>query len=101
MGDGEFDGGGSVTWVVRNSDGEYGRGNKTACEGKDRDPKGEGAMFRVLINGELAALTPVIGTRIQVQWGPDAEAPIKKTAARRATASRKTARKTVKKTARA
>ena len=94
MGDGQFDGGGSVTWVVRNSDGEYGKGSKAGAEGKDRDPKGEGAMFRVLVNGELAALVPVIGTSIQVQWGPDAATPLKKTAAPRTAKARTTRKRT-------
>ncbi len=89
MGDGQFDGGGSVTWAVRNSDGEYLKCARTEAFGKDRDPKGDGAMFRVLVNGQLAVLVPVAGARIQIQWGPDATKPIKKKVAVRRTAAAK------------
>ncbi|HLG55659.1 MAG TPA: hypothetical protein VI485_10030 [Vicinamibacterales bacterium] len=69
MGEGNFSGGGSVTWEVKNSDGEYGGGDKSKVTGKDKDPKEEGAMFRVTVNGQLAALVPVKGTTIKVDWG--------------------------------
>ena len=68
MGDGEFVGGGSVTWKVVNSDGESGGGDKNQVQGKDRDPKGPGGMFRVTVNGEVAVLVPVDGTTIKVNW---------------------------------
>jgi hypothetical protein len=68
MGDGEFVGGGSVTWTVTNSDGESGGGDKEKVHGKDRDPKGPGGMFRVTVNGELAVMVPVRGTTIKVNW---------------------------------
>ena len=45
MGDAEFDGGGSVTWEVKNSDGESGGGNKDKCKGKDKDPRLTMAAF--------------------------------------------------------
>ena len=68
MGDAMFVGGGSVTWEINNSDGDSGGGDKNKCKGKDKDPRGPGGTFRVLVNGELAALVPVNGTRIQVTW---------------------------------
>lgn len=69
MGDGEFVGGGSVTWTVNNSDGESGGGNKDKVTGKDRDPKSPAGMFRVTVNGDLAVEVPVKGTTIKVHWG--------------------------------
>jgi hypothetical protein len=68
MGDGEFVGGGSVTWTVTNSDGESGSGDKNRAHGKDKDPKGEGGMFEVTVNGELAVRVPVRNTTIKVNW---------------------------------
>ena len=65
MGDGEFVGGGSVTWTVTNSDGESGGGDKEKVHGKDKDPKGPGGMFRVTVNGELAVMVPLL---IGIVW---------------------------------
>ena len=68
MGDGQFDGGGSVDWQVNNSDGETGGGNKDKCNGRDKDPKDPNARFRVWLNGALQFEAPVKGSKIKVEW---------------------------------
>ena len=68
MGDGEFQGGGSVTWTITNSDGESGEGDKNKAHGRDRDPKRDDGMFTVTVNGRVVATEPVKGTRIKVSW---------------------------------
>ena len=68
MGDGQFDGGGSVNWQVNNSDGENGGGNKDKCTGKDRDPKDPNARFKVYLNGRLQFDAPVTTSSIKVEW---------------------------------
>ena len=71
MGNGNFGGGGSVTWEVVNSDGESGGGNKNKCNGKDKDPKVADGWFVVLVNGEPRLVEPTESTTIQVVWGPE------------------------------
>jgi hypothetical protein len=68
MGDGQFDGGGSVDWQVNNSDGETGGGNKDKCNGRDKDPKDPNARFRVWLNGALQFEALVKGSKIKVEW---------------------------------
>jgi len=68
MGDGEFSGGGSVTWSVTNTDGESGGGDKSRCSGKDRDPKDPEAKFKVLLNGKVQFEAPVRNNAIKVEW---------------------------------
>ena len=68
MGEGNFSGGGSVTWEVVNSDGESGGGDKEKCAGKDRDPKDPNARFRVWLNGQMQFEAPVRNNSIKVQW---------------------------------
>ena len=73
MGDAQFDGGGSVSWEVVNSDGESGGGNKNKCKGKDKDPKGEDGSFAVIANGSLMFTLPATkGNTIKILWGPSA-----------------------------
>jgi hypothetical protein len=71
MGDGQFEGGGSVKWEVTNSDGEYGGGDKEKCKGKDKDPKHSDGKFRVLLNGQLQFEVPVEKNTIRVEWDSD------------------------------
>ena len=67
MGDAEFAGGGSVSWEVKNSDGESGGGDKYKCKGKDKDPKGDNGSFAVIANGRLMFTLPATrGNAIQV-----------------------------------
>lgn len=68
MGEGEFVGGGSVTWTVTNTDGESGGGDKNKVHGKDRDPKDAEARFEVTVNGQVVATPLVKGTTIKVNW---------------------------------
>ncbi len=68
MGDGEFQGGGSVTWTITNTDGESGEGDRNRAQGKDRDPKRDDGVFTVTVNGRVVATEPVKGTRITVSW---------------------------------
>jgi hypothetical protein len=68
MGDGEFVGGGSVTWTITNSDGESGGGDKNRSHGKDKDPKRDDGMFTVTVNGNVAVRVPVKNTTIKVNW---------------------------------
>jgi hypothetical protein len=68
MGDGEFVGGGSVSWQVNNSDGETGGGDRNRCNGRDRDPKDPNARFKVYLNGNLQFETPVNRNTIKVEW---------------------------------
>jgi hypothetical protein len=91
MGDAEFEGGGSVTWEVTNSDGESGGGDKYKCKGKDKDPKGVDGSFAVIANGKLMFTLPATkGNAIQVLWGPDSSVT---TSARPTTSARATAAK--------
>jgi hypothetical protein len=95
MGDAEFAGGGSVSWVVTNSDGESGGGNKSKCSGKDKDPKGVDGSFAVIANGKLMFTLPATkGNAIQVLWGPDSSATTSATSTTAARATKSTARKT-------
>jgi hypothetical protein len=72
MGDAEFAGGGSVSWEVKNSDGESGGGDKSKCKGKDKDPKGVDGSFAVTANGKLMFTLPATkGNVVKVLWGPD------------------------------
>jgi hypothetical protein len=68
MGDGQFDGGGSVKWQVTHSDGDTGSGNKDKCNGRDKDPKDPNARFRVWLNGTLQFEAPVNGSSIKIEW---------------------------------
>jgi hypothetical protein len=70
VGDANFSGGGSVTWEVSNSDGESGGGDRNRCSGRDRDPKGPGGVFRVIVNGETVAQVPVNNSTVRVTWTP-------------------------------
>jgi hypothetical protein len=73
MGEGNFSGGGSVSWEVINSDGESGGGDEKKCKGKDRDPKGDDGSFAVFANGSLKfVLSATNGNAIRVVWGPEA-----------------------------
>jgi hypothetical protein len=95
MGDAEFEGGGSVTWAVTNSDGESGGGNKNKCTGKDKDPKGVDGSFAVIANGKLMFMLPATnGNAIQVLWGPDSSATASATSATTARTTKSTAKKT-------
>ena len=94
MGDAEFDGGGSVTWEVTNSDGESGGGDKYKCKGKDKDPKGVDGSFAVIANGKLMFTLPATkGNAIRVLWGPDSsvtQSASSATSARATAAKKKT-----------
>jgi len=93
MGDAEFEGGGSVTWAVTNSDGETGGGNKNKCAGKDKDPKGADGSFAVIANGKLMFTLPATkGNAIQILWGPDSSATTSASARATATAAKKKTR---------
>jgi len=98
MGDAEFEGGGSVTWAVTNSDGETGGGDKYKCKGKDKDPKGVDGSFAVIANGKLMFTLPATkGNAIQVLWGPDSsvtQSASPATSARATAAKKKTRSRT-------
>jgi hypothetical protein len=68
MGEGEFQGGGSVDWHVTNTDGESGGGDRNKCNGKDKDPKDPNARFRVTLNGRVQFEAPVRNSTIKVEW---------------------------------
>ena len=69
MGQGEFGGGGSVEWEVRNGNGHSGGGNKHVCKGKDNDPApGSGGKFTVFVNGVQLAQVPVDGGKVVITW---------------------------------
>jgi hypothetical protein len=76
MGDGEFVGGGSVRWRVRNSISFLSLCSPKGARGKDLDPKDDDGMFRVIVNGKVVAQAPVHRTKVQVQWGRDALKPL-------------------------
>jgi hypothetical protein len=68
MGDGEFQGGGSVKWAINNEDDDPG-GGKREHKGKDKLPKGTGGMFSVKVNGvRLVPDFPVDGNTVRVEW---------------------------------
>jgi hypothetical protein len=67
---GEFSGGGSVKWEIKNGDGDSGSGNKDGAKGRDKDPK-NGGFFRVLINGNVVNTYRCDGTTIRVEWSEE------------------------------
>ena len=72
MGDGQFEGGGSVQWAINNKD-DNGVGGPKQHKGKDKFPaRGEGGMFSVKVNGvRLIPDFPVDGNKVTVEWTPD------------------------------
>jgi hypothetical protein len=95
MGDGQFIGGGSVKWEVKNSDGDSGSGSKHGAKGRDKDPKGSDANFTVTITGIPSITVPVKGTTISVSW-PGSVGLATRVAARKKATTRVAARKKVK-----
>ncbi len=72
MGDGQFEGGGSVGWEINNKEDEGGGGPKKH-KGKDKLPaRGSAGMFSVKVNGvRIVPDFPVDGNKIKVEWTPD------------------------------
>jgi hypothetical protein len=72
MGFVEVGGNGSVIWHAQHDRGTHGQGHSAGGWGRDDIPRGNGAMFTLLINNEavpgLPAL-PVDTTKISIQWG--------------------------------
>ena len=73
MGSGEFDGGSSVKWWVKHTDGDSGQGDHKGGSGKDKDPKNEG-VFTVTVTGTNLRnpidpiVVPVKGNKISIVW---------------------------------
>ena len=69
MGDGEFQGGGSVEWAINNKEDDDTGGQKQH-KGKDKNPPARsGGTFSVYVNGvKIVPDFPVDGNRIKVEW---------------------------------